>query len=119
MNAKPNELEGLEINYKRAFVHEINGVSVQLEITNNTGKNIKIYEGDLISGPVDGFKLSHQNSYSLNGETLKKGKKKTNELLLYFDDRAKATQLEWVQPTFKVIIDGETHEIKGEKMYVE
>jgi hypothetical protein len=115
---KPN-IDGLEIKYERAFVHEINGVTVQLDVINRTGKDVKIYEGDLISGPVNGFEIYKQDFYQFNGKTLKNKKSKTNWLLMYYDKRAKATSLEWVQPTFKVIIEGETYEIKGEKMNIE
>jgi hypothetical protein len=118
VNAKPNNIEGLEIKYERAFVHDINGVTVQLDVTNKTGKDVKIVEGDLISN-VEGFEILRSDYYQFNGKTLKNNKSKNNWLLMYFDKRAKATELEWVQPTFKVIIDGEAHELKGEKMYVE
>jgi hypothetical protein len=113
-------IDGLKIKYERAFKHEINGVTIQLDITNNTGKDVKIFEDkNLISGPVSGFELYHQNSYSLNGKVLKNGKTKKNELLLYFDQMAKNSQLEWVQPSFKVVIDGKEYHITGEKMYTE
>jgi hypothetical protein len=118
VDAKPNNIEGLEIKYERAFVHDINGVTVQLDVSNNTGKDVKIVEGDLISN-VEGFEILHSDYYQFNGKTLKNNKLKNNWLLMYFDKRAKATELEWVQPTFKVIMDGETHELKGEKMYIE
>jgi hypothetical protein len=117
-SAKTN-IKGLEIKYERAFVHEIKGVTVQLDVINRTGKDVKIYEGDLISGPVNGFEIYKQDFYQFNGKTLKNKKSKTNWLLMYYDKRAKATSLEWVQPTFKVVIDGETYDIKGEKMNIE
>jgi hypothetical protein len=123
VDAKGNhkgDIKGLDIKYERAFIHEINGVTIQLDITNKTGKDVKIYEDkNLTSGPVGGFELHHQNSYSLNGKTLKNGKTKVNELLLYFDQRAKNSELQWVQPSFKVVMDGKEYHIKGEKMYTE
>jgi hypothetical protein len=118
VSANSNNIKGLEIEYERAFVHDINGVSVELNVTNKTGKKVKIIEGDLIAN-VEGFEILKSDYYQFNGKALKNNKSKENWLLMYFDKRANATELEWVQPTFKVIIDGETHEIKGEKMYVE
>lgn len=118
VGAKGNDLKGLEIKYERAFVHDINGVTVQLDITNKTGKDVKIIEGDLIAN-VEGFEIMRSDYYQFNGKTLKNKKSKNNWLLMYFDKKANAEGLEWVQPTFKIIIDGETHEIKGEKMNIE
>ena len=112
-------INGLEITYKRAFDHNRNGVTVMMNITNNTGYDVQITEEKNLISNVSGFVLHHENSYSVKGGILKNGETKNNETLLYFHDRNIANMLEWVTPAFEVVIDGKTHNITGKKMMIE
>ena len=118
VKAQP-DINNLEITYERAFNHNPYGVTVMMEIKNNTGYDVKITENQNLKSNVIGFKLYHENSYSVNGGTLKDGELKKNETLLYFHESSISDELEWVTPVFTVMMDGKEYTVEGEKMIVE
>ncbi|WP_163526606.1 hypothetical protein [Halobacillus ihumii] len=110
-------LEGFKMIPEYSFSHNGNGFTVTMKLVNNTGKDIKVFEGDPVTGGLQGFTLSEDNSNILNGEVLESGETKINERLMYYYNGLDSQLVKWIKPTFTIKVEDKTYKVKGKKMY--